>query len=137
HEGVDFFLGGVQGQGGPSGGRHAETVHERLGAVVAGPQGDSFLIQDRADVVRVDAVEYEGNRSGFLPGRTDEAYAGDLQQSFRRIHQELVLVSGDVLQADLLHVVQGGAETDDAGDVGCAGFKLVRQDVVRRLLERH
>ena len=39
--------------------RHIEKLHYRLGTVVAGANGDAFLVEDRADVVRMNIFDSE------------------------------------------------------------------------------
>src|SRR6266516_1987296 len=45
-------------------GGDAETRHQRLGAVVAGTNGDAFPVEDLRDVVRVDVLELEADDAG-------------------------------------------------------------------------
>ena len=43
-----------------------KRTHQRLGAVVAGPDADSLLVEDRRHVVRVHLVEVERDDSPAL-----------------------------------------------------------------------
>ena len=56
--------------------RDAEAVHHRLRAVLAGPDGDAFAVEDRADVVRVHAVDHERQDAGLAARLADHAHAG-------------------------------------------------------------
>src|SRR6478735_1714691 len=46
----------------------AETRHQRLGAVVAGADGDAFPVEDLRDVVRVHTFELEARDAGAPVG---------------------------------------------------------------------
>ena len=46
--------------------RDAEAAHQRLRAVVAGADADALAAEDLGDVVRVHAVEVEGDRAAAL-----------------------------------------------------------------------
>src|SRR5215813_13956375 len=54
--------GVVQVERGPGAGLDAERPVQRPGAVVAGPDGDAVLVEYLADVVRVHAIDLEGDR---------------------------------------------------------------------------
>ena len=58
-EGVDVGLGGVAGEGGADGAGDAVAVHDGLGAVVAGADGYSQTVEQRADVQMVDVAHVE------------------------------------------------------------------------------
>jgi predicted enzyme related to lactoylglutathione lyase len=58
-ETVDFLGGGVDAEAGAGGGGDAEAVHQRLGAVVAGADGDAVAVEDLRDVVSVDSLQLE------------------------------------------------------------------------------
>src|SRR5260221_1949185 len=50
----------------------AEPRHQRLGAVVAGPDGNVLPVQDLRDVVRMDVLELEADDAGAPVGRRAE-----------------------------------------------------------------
>ena len=56
---VDVVVVVVQRQRGPRRRRHAEPIHQRLAAMVAGADGHALAIENRPHVVRVHAVEDE------------------------------------------------------------------------------
>ena len=58
---VDLLAGGVDAEAGAGRGGDAEALHQRLGAVVAGADGDAVAVEDLGDVVGVDALELEGD----------------------------------------------------------------------------
>jgi hypothetical protein len=53
NERVDIVSVVVYLEGGSDRCRHPQGSRERFGAVVAGPDGDAFLIENRCNVVRV------------------------------------------------------------------------------------
>src|SRR4029079_2607732 len=63
YEGVDVVLVVVDVERGPGRRRDAEHPHQRLRAVVPGPDADAVLVEHLRDVVRVDALEGEGDRA--------------------------------------------------------------------------
>ena len=65
-------------------GRDAEAIHDRLRAVMAGANRDAFAIDDRADVVRMDAVHHERHDARLAPRRADDADAGHRSSALRR-----------------------------------------------------
>ena len=69
HQRVDLLPGVVEGEGGARRGRDAEAVHHRLRAVMPRADRDPLVVEDRADVVGVDAVEDEGEDAGLLGAR--------------------------------------------------------------------
>src|SRR4051812_15738404 len=79
-EGVDVVVAGVHVERRPGGGRHAVATDDGPRAVVPDPDGDAEVVQHLADVVRVDAVDGEGDRAatGHGVGRADHGDAGDL-----------------------------------------------------------
>ena len=56
-------------------------------------------------------------------------------ERFGAVGEQGVFVGRDLIDAELVDVIQRGAESDAAGDVGRAGFELVRQVGVGGLLE--
>src|SRR5438067_1898068 len=96
---IDLLARVVQREGGADGGGNAESIHYRLGAVLAGSDGDTFLIENRSGVVRVDAIDYERKHARLPPRRADEAHFGDRLQRNRAVREKIGFVSGDHLHA--------------------------------------
>src|SRR5688500_1753888 len=79
------------------GGGRTQRAHQRLRAVVAGPHRDTLAVHDRADVVRVNALDREadsGSAQLCIP-RTVDGHAVDCSQSFQCALQKLDLVGTD------------------------------------------
>src|ERR687889_787111 len=78
-EGVDVVVAGVHVERGAGGRRDAVAPHDGPGAVVPHPDGDAQVVEDLTDVVRVDAVDGERDRSpaGHGVRRADDGHAGD------------------------------------------------------------
>ena len=68
--------------------------------MVSGAHGDPFLIEDRSDVMRMNALEREGDDAGLLRCGSDDTQAVDLVQPRGRVMEKILLVCGDVLQSD-------------------------------------
>src|SRR5438270_10610038 len=103
--------------------------------MMAGANGDSVLIENRSDVVWMNAFERERDDARFVRGRSDDAQTVDFLQTTRRVREEFLFVRADVLDADRGDVIERGGEADHPFDVRRSRFEFVRQRVVRRLLE--
>ncbi len=103
--------------------------------MVAGADRDAFAVEHRSDVVRVDAIEDEGENPCLVPRRPDDAQARNCRERLRRVGQQVPLVRLDRGKAQGRDVVERRAEGDSARDVRRAGLELVGQVVERRLLE--
>ena len=75
-EAPDVVVVVVGGEGSANGGRDAEAAHDGFGAVLADAHRDAVLVEHGAGVVRVDAVQGEGDDGGFVRCGADEAQAG-------------------------------------------------------------
>src|SRR5262249_8315094 len=100
---------------------------------------DAFQVEFRAHVERRHRWVFDDERKygRLLRCDADDADAGDLPHVLRGVAEQALFVDGDILQADQLYVIDGRPEADRAGDVGRAGFELVRQVGVDRFLERN
>src|SRR5687767_12521238 len=126
-EKIDLFLRIIKPEAGAGGAVHeTELAQERHGAVMAAAHADAFGVEDGGEVVRVHAVDLEGDHAGA--GRaglgTDDAKAVDLAQLLDGVGGEHVLVLGDLVDAGQPDVVDGRAETDDPADVRRARLEL-------------
>ena len=65
-ERVRLFARVVEAERRAARGGHVEAHHQRLRAVMAGADGDAFLVEDRADVVRMHAFEHERDHRRLL-----------------------------------------------------------------------
>ena len=65
HQGIDFFLRVVQGEGGADGSGDAETVHQGLRTVMTGADGYAETVEQGADVEVVDSAEVEAYHCVF------------------------------------------------------------------------
>ena len=92
-EGVDVFAGVVEGEGWADGAFGAEATEDWLSAVVAGADGDALAVECCADVLGAESVEDEREDAGFFAGGADEAEAGDAQELFGGVDEEVVLVA--------------------------------------------
>ena len=106
---VDFFAGVVEGQARVARCFDAKAAEDRLGAVVAGSDGDSFLVQRRADVFGAESIQDEREHAGLFLCGADQVKAGDALHRFGGIDEQVVLVAGDVDHADAFDVIDGRA----------------------------
>ena len=121
------------------------AVHEGLGTVVAGPHTDASLIEDLAEVVRVDIAVADGQDPAAVTcvGRTvdDQVVAMAFVECAQRIVGEQALVGPNSVHADCLQVGDGGAQSDDLGDRRRSGlelpWKLVRNEALSGDVQDH
>ena len=85
--------------------------------------------------MRVNPLDNERKHARLLARGADDAHAGNLLHLLGRVFEQAVFVSAQVLVSERLDVIQRGAQTDGVGNRGGSGFELVRNVVVRRLLE--
>src|SRR5207302_4228849 len=104
---IDLFLRVVESKRGARRGRDVESFHHRLGAVMTGANGDAFLIQNRADVVRVNVVNHEGQHAQLFTRGTDDAYAFDGGNTLGGIDEQLVFIRRRFFAADDAQVING------------------------------
>src|SRR3954468_2793682 len=79
-----------------------EARHQRLRAVVARANGDILPVEDLCDVVRMHVLQLEADDAGTaIGGRAEHTDALDFGESIHRLHDELVLVCLDRLEAHL------------------------------------
>ena len=93
-------------------------VHQRLRAVMSGPNGDAVMVDDRRNVMRMRTIHGEGHDTRLAGSGADQVQPLDSRQALMRVAQNLLLMRADRLHADRLHIVDGGAERDRLGDGG-------------------
>ena len=59
NEAVDFVAGVVERQRCSRRRRHAEELHQRMGTVMSATHGDTLVVEQRRQVVSVDAIDQE------------------------------------------------------------------------------
>src|SRR5215470_18498434 len=114
-----------------------EPSHHWLRAVMAGANGDSFLSEERADIVRVDSVEDEREHAGLFSRRPNQTQIRNAAQNLCRVGEYVGFVRRDALQAKRIHVLDRASQAERARDMRSPRFEFVRQLVVKRLLKRY
>src|SRR5687768_15498128 len=109
HESVNLFGRIIEREGSARSCRNTETFHQRLGAMMAGANGDTFAIEDGADVVRMYSLQDKGQGAGLLPCCSNDPQTFDSGNGFGCIREQMVFVRGDVSQSQCADVIQGGA----------------------------
>mmetsp|Transcript_2625 Transcript_2625/g.4780 ORF Transcript_2625/g.4780 Transcript_2625/m.4780 type:complete len:297 (+) Transcript_2625:272-1162(+) len=143
-EPIDVVRGVVEMQGSARRSRDVEVPVERLGAVVAGADGDTGIVEEGADVVGMYVRDVEGRKR-----RTAE-WAGDLgrgavqvevvrevAQAVPEVLGQVRLVVVDVAHAQVGHVVHSGAQADCFRDRRRAGLEFVWEGVAGEVVEEH
>src|SRR5262245_626960 len=112
-------------------------LHQRLRAVMTGADRDPVLVDDGADVVRVDAREREGEAGGARAGRGEESQPGYRRQHTEGMLGQGLLVCRDRLEADRLEPRDRLAQPDDGRDRRGARLEAPGRILVDRALEAH
>src|SRR3954447_15287788 len=86
-QGVDVVVAGVHVERGAGGRGNSVATDDGPRAVVPHPDGDAEVVEHLPDVVRMDALDREGDRSaaGHRVGRPDHSHARDLRQLLQRV----------------------------------------------------
>ena len=94
---IDFLPGIVQSKRRPGCRRHAKTLHDRHGAMMPCANRHSFLIENRPHVVGMNMIKHKGDNADFFPRGTDDSKPLDAGQSGRRVGEQVMLMSRDLL----------------------------------------
>ena len=124
-EKINLFPGVVESEGGPDRSLHPKPLENRLGAVMPGPYRHPLLVQDGAGIVRMDAIDNEGEYACFRRGLADDLNAINRRRGRSRVIQKVLFVSLDRLKSGLLDILYRCAQTNGAGNVRGPCFKLV------------
>src|SRR5262245_42265593 len=105
-EALDVLVGRVDGEARAQRAPDAEPLHERLGAVVAGADGDAPLVEERGPVVRVDPIDVEGHHCPLDLGipRAIHGDPGDGGEGVDALRGDGLLEGGHPRHAELLEV---------------------------------
>src|SRR6516225_11012748 len=93
----------------------------------AGANRNALPVDDRRDVVRMGALQLEGNHRSLALRRADQAQRIDLAELLLRIADKIMLMRGNALLADRVDIVDGRPEPDRLDDRRRAGLELVRR----------
>ena len=65
-------------------------LHDRLGTVMSRAHGNTVLVEDRADIMRMNRTERKRYHAGFMGRRADDAQGVDGFQLSCRVLEEFV-----------------------------------------------
>ena len=99
-------------------------LHHRLRTVVAGADGDALVVEYRADVVRMNPLNDEGEYARLLARRPDDADALDGRKPLGRVTQKLLLVRVRRLAVNAVQIINRGAEPDREAMAGVPASNL-------------
>src|SRR5262249_37706248 len=90
--------------------------------MMSGPDGDALGVEQRGDVMRVQALDGECHHGPAVDGhrRTVHSYPGDSSESLERLAGERPLVLADSFHAELLQVFDRRGQPYRLGDRRCA-----------------
>src|SRR5881398_4272381 len=102
-----------------------------------GTDADAGLVEDGRDIVRVDVAVRERDAAGAVVPRAVYGHALDLREALDRGRRERLLMLGDPIRADALEVGDRRRQSDRSFHVRRAGFELVGNLVVSRMIVPH
>src|SRR5262245_46888967 len=102
---------------------------------MAGANRDSFAIENRSDVVRMNAFDYEGQNACFFSRGADQTQSRNPRERCSAVGQKLMLVPCNSVEPDFIHVIESGSERNRSCNIRRARLELMRQHVVSGLLE--
>src|SRR3954471_284148 len=91
---VDFFPGVVEGKRSARGCRNLESLHDWLRAMMSSTHSNPLLVENGADVMRMNLVEHEREHARFLMRSANYSDAFYSRKLFCRITQQVGLVLG-------------------------------------------
>ena len=111
HEGVDLLLRIVDSEGGTHRTEDAETVHQRLCAMMAGADSNAKAVKQRTHVHGMDVAYQEADHGVMCVGcsacrtvrgtsRTEDAHVVNRRQLGKGMTGKLLLVRLDIVHAD-------------------------------------
>src|SRR5215469_5756402 len=133
-EGVYLRGGVVEVERGAGARLDAKRPVQRPGAVMARTHRDTAVVEYLAEVVGVDAVQFERDGAAPVLGgrRTEDAKSLDVSQRRQGLAEQLLLVRPDGVRPHLGEVVDRRAKADRLRDRHRAGLELVRRRRERR-----
>ena len=139
-ESIDFFGGVVEGEGGADCAFDAKAMHEWLGTVVTGADGDAEAVEEGAEVKMVDVVsvflDKERNDGiGITMSVPEEGHAVNRAKLLDGIAGELLLMAENVVHAEGADIIEGTGEGMGGDIVGGACLELVGQVIVGGVLK--
>ncbi len=105
--------------------------HQRLRAMMPGADGDIFLIQYGADIVRMHPLDLEREDAGAVL-RAKQADAVDGRQRLARLAHQRDLMGVDHGDPDRLHIIDRGGKAERFGDRGSACLEAGRRRGIGR-----
>ena len=117
---IDLFLCVIESERCASGCGHVKELHHRLRAMMAGTNGYSLLIEDRADIVRMYAFDRKRQNARLIGGRPDDPDFGNVRQTSRRIFKKRMFVFGCRVEINGVQIIDRGTESDACSDAGRA-----------------
>src|SRR5438132_12921362 len=99
-------------------------IHLRHRTGMSRANCDAAMVENRADLVRLNTFERERQNAGLVARRTDQRQSGQFAGATSRVIEQVVLVSSDRVEPDPLDVIDRGGEADGSRDVRRARLEL-------------
>ena len=115
--------------------RHVKELHHRLCTMMAGTDGDALLVEDRADVVRVNVLDRKRQNARFFAAVPMICDARDIGQTLGRIFEQVVFVRRGGFKIDRIYIIDRRSKPDAGGDRRRSGLELVRVSAQRSFFQ--
>src|SRR5690554_216217 len=126
---LDLFQRIVERKRSPGCTGYSVEIHQWHGAMVAGADGDALLVQQGADVARVQAGNLERHHRYLIGGGTDDLHAWHGFDQFISAVQQGILCCFHGLSVQRIQIVDGGAQTHCFGNSRGSGLEFVGQHI--------
>src|SRR5690606_6991089 len=103
--------------------------------MMAGADRYTFHVENRPQIVGMDAVEHERNNARSLGGLTNEAQPGNFGKRLASMTDQQILVRGDAVQTYISYIFDCRRHTDCTRNIRRAGLELLRRFTVGGTLE--
>ena len=103
--------------------------------MVTAAQGQSMLIGEGGEIVRMHAFHHETDERPALVLRAEHAHSGQFGELFGGISGQLRIVRENRRSSDALEIINRRGQSDRSGDVGRASLEAVRRFLECALLQ--
>ena len=103
--------------------------------MVTGSNSDTVFVEQLSHLLRGNVAQHKGDHADLFTSGSNDSQPVDHRQPFRPIMKERMLILPDIVNADLVHIIQGRPESHSIRDVGSTRFELRRRIAVGRLFK--
>ena len=112
-------------------------LHQGLGTMVAGADGDAQAVEQCTEVQVMNALDVESHHSTFILGFTVELHTFDATHLLHGQLRQRMFVRGNGLHSDVRNILQRHSQGVRSHIIGCSGFKLIGQPLISGFFKRN